>query len=82
MDKFIYFATVSKDTQEFLAQYRSPEHESSIWKWIPIDQLDRVRQALKHVAKFRIIYRGPRGRYYDQAMTWKQDAKAFSVYLA
>ena len=55
MDKFLYFATVPKEIQELLAQYRSPEGEASIWKWIPVC-------------------------YLDQAMTWKEDAVAFTVY--
>lgn len=80
MDKFIYFATVSKATQELLDQYRSPEGETSIWKWIPIAYLDQVRDALKSAGRFRAVYRGPRGRYHDQAMTWKKDAVAFTVY--
>ena len=80
MDKFLYFATVPTATQELLAQYRSPESEASIWKWIPIVHLDEVREALKSAGRFRAVYRGPRGRYYDQAMTWKQDAVAFTVY--
>ena len=80
MDKFIYFSTVPKDIQTLLEQYRSPEVEASIWKWIPICHLDQVREALKSVGRFRVVYRGPRGRYYDQAMTWKKDARAFTVY--
>lgn len=80
MDKFIYFSTVPKGTQTLLEQYSSPEDEASTWKWVPIKHLDHIRQALRNVGKFRIVYRGPRGRYYDQAMTWKQDATAFSVY--
>jgi hypothetical protein len=80
MDKFIYFATVPRATQELLAQYKSPEVEASIWKWVPMEYLDQVRQTLKHVGKFRVVYRGPRGRYHDQAMTWKKDARAFTVY--
>jgi hypothetical protein len=80
VDKFIYFATVPKDIQELLARYRSPESEASVWKWVPMEYLGQVRRALKKVGKFRVVYRGPRGRYYDQAMTWKKDARAFSVY--
>ena len=80
MDKFIYFATVPKEVQALLARYESPAHEASIWKWIPIAYLDQVRGALKSAGRFRAVYRGPRGRYYDQAMTWKEDAVAFTVY--
>lgn len=80
MDKFLYFATVPKETQELLAQYRSPPGETSIWKSIPICHLEQVREALKSAGQFRAVYRGPRSRYHDQAMTWKEDAVAFTVY--
>ena len=80
MDKFLYFATVPKDLQELLSKYKSPDSEASIWKWIPISQLCRVREALHCVGQFRVVYRGPRGHYLDQAMTWKEDAVAFTVY--
>lgn len=80
MDKFIYFATVPKEVQALLARYESPAHEASIWKSIPIRYLEQVREALKSAGQFRAVYRGPRGRYHDQAMTWKKDAIAFTVY--
>lgn len=80
MDKFIYFATVPKSTQELLAQYKSPEGEASIWKSIPMEYLDQVREALKSVGQFRAVYRGPRTRHVCQHTTWKQDAVAFTVY--
>ena len=82
MDKFLLFSTLSAKEQEFLAQYKSPSYESSIWKQIPIQYLYIVKQMLKKTGqKFRVVYRGPRGHYLDQAMTWKQDARAFSLYL-
>ena len=79
MDKFIYFATVPKDTQEFLAQYRSPENESSIWKGIPMMHLDSIRDALYTVGQFRVKFRGP--RYDHQRGTClKANARSFAVY--
>lgn len=78
MDEFIYFATVPKDTQELLAKYRSPQHETSIWKWIPMCHLDQVREALKSVGQFRAVYRGPRTTSAES--TNKKDAVAFTVY--
>jgi hypothetical protein len=52
MDKFIYFATVPKDIQELLARYESPKSETSTWKWIPMEYLDRVGEALKSAGRF------------------------------
>ena len=82
LDKFVLFSTLTKKEQEFLEQYKSPKFEASIWKQIPIEYLDSVKATLKKTGyKFRVIYRGPRGHYWDQASTWKQDARAFSLYL-
>jgi hypothetical protein len=79
MDKFIYFATVPKDIQLLLAQYESPKSETSIWKWIPMEYLDRVGEALKSAGRFRVVYRGTRG-YRWRASTDKKDVVAFTVY--
>ena len=81
LDKFVWFSILSSEEHEFFNQYRSPKIEASVFKQIPIEYLDMVKSVLKRTGqKFRIVYRGPRGRYYDQAMTWKQDARAFTVY--
>ena len=81
MDKFIYFSTVPKDVQNLLSQHESPKTDYSIWKWIPLEQLDRVRKAIKLAGKFRVVYRGPRPRSrYHQSSTLKKDAVAFTVY--
>ena len=79
MDQFIYFATVPKDTQELLARYESPDSDVSIWKWIPMEYLDRVVQALRSAGRFRMVYRGPRFHRW-RASTNKKDAVAFTVY--
>ena len=79
MDKFIYFATVPKDVQELLAQHESPKSETSIWKWIPMEYLDQVRDALKFAGQFRAVFRGPRLKRW-QSSTNKEDAVAFTVY--
>jgi hypothetical protein len=81
MDKFVWFSILSSKEHEFFNQYRSPKSEASVFKQIPIGYLDTVKSVLKRTGgAFRIVYRGPRGRYHDQAMTWKQDARAFTVY--
>lgn len=79
MDQFIYFATVSKDTQELLARYESPDSDVNIWKWIPMEYLDRVRKAIDSAGRFRVVYRGPRFHRW-RASTNKKDAVAFTVY--
>ena len=79
MDQFIYFATVSKDIQELLARYESPDSDVSIWNWIPMEYLDRVGEALKSAGRFRVVYRGPRVHRW-RASTNKKDAVAFTVY--
>lgn len=79
MDKFIYFSTVPKEIQTLLAQYQSPAHEASIWKWIPMAHLDQVREALKSAGRFRAVYRGPRLHGW-QSSTNKKDAVAFTMY--
>ena len=79
MDKFIYFATVPKDVQELLAQHESPKYETSTWKWIPMEYLDRVRKAIDLSGRFRVVYRGPRFHRW-RASTNKEDAVAFTVY--
>ena len=79
MDQFIYFATVSKDIQELLARYESPDSDVSIWKWIPMEYLYRVRKAIDSSGRFRVVYRGPRFHRW-RASTNKKDAVAFTVY--
>jgi hypothetical protein len=79
MDKFIYFATVPKDIQELLARHESPKSETSTWKWIPMEYLDCVGEALKSAGQFRVVYRGPRLHRW-RASTNKKDAVAFTVY--
>ena len=81
MYKFTIFACLSKKDHAFIEPYISPKRQASLYKSIPIQYLEQVRAMLKNTGlKFRIVYRGPRGHYHDQAMTWKQDARAFTVY--
>ena len=79
MDKFLYFATVPKETQELLARYQSPKYETSLWKSIPLDYVEQVRNALKSAGQFRAVFRGPRSNRW-QSSTNKKDAVAFTVY--
>jgi len=79
VDSFAWFCTSNED-KEFLLKYSSPEDEASFFKNIPIQHLDRVKKILKPMGQFRVIYRGPRGHYRDQSMTWKENANRFSIY--
>ena len=80
MDKFNFFCLANED-KEFLGQFVSPSNEASTFKQIPIEHLDRVKRLLRQLGyRARIIYRGPRGHWRCQSTTWKQDARAFSVY--
>lgn len=84
LDRWTRFNLPLPDQQLFDA-FASPHDEASIIKDIPISALDAVKQILRRVEtisgrKTRIIYRGPRGRFYGQATTWRQDANRFAVY--
>lgn len=80
MDQFNFFCLANEDKQ-FLGQYLSPGKEASTFKHIPIQHLGRTKRLMKQLGyQTRIVYRGPRGHYRDQSMTWKKDAVAFSVY--
>ena len=68
--------------------FRSPANEVSVFKNIPMDMLDLVRDRLKSKGlKITVRYRGPRpaspGRYKctAQSTCLIKDATRFSVYL-
>ena len=79
MDRLIWFCLPNED-KAVLRPFISPKGEVSLFKDIPISMLDEVKVILKKAGRFRVVYRGPRGRYHSQAMTWKQDANRFAVY--
>ena len=79
MDKFLWFCLPNED-KALLAQYVSTPSEASVFRDIPIDRLAEVKAILQKVGRFRVIYRGPRGRCHGQSMTWKKDANRFAVY--
>lgn len=80
MDQFTWFC-LSNQTKIFLGQYQSPSGESSLFKDIPIKELDRVKRILKPLGDFRIVYRGPRRNQIDPSFTRKEDADRFCVYV-
>jgi len=63
-----------------LKMYKSPDHEESFFKNIPIEHLAEVQAQLRGKLKgLRYIFRGPR---YDiqKVSTRKKHAHSFSVY--
>jgi len=81
IDKFNWFCLANKD-KEFLKPYRSPQGESSLFKNIPIGQLDLVKKMMRQLGvDARIVYRGPRLNQIDPSCTHKADAERFSVYV-
>ena len=79
-DKFVWFVLREEDKQ-LLAQYRSPRNETSLFKQIPIEHVDRVKKLARQLGlNPRIVYRGPRRNQRDPSTTHKVDAQRFSVY--
>jgi hypothetical protein len=79
-DKFVWFVLREED-KELLTQYRSPRNETSLFKQIPIEHMDRVKKLAKQLGlNPRIVYRGPRRNQVDPSFTRRSDAERFSVY--
>ena len=80
VDIFNFFCLENRDKQ-FLSQFISPSSETSTFKQIPIQQLDRTKRLLKQLGyRARVVYRGPRINQMDPSFTRKEDAVAFTVY--
>ncbi len=80
IDKFNWFCLAHTD-KRFLEQYRSPRTETSLFKQIPVEHVDRVKQLARQLGlNPRIVYRGPRKHQIDPSFTRKSDAQRFSVY--
>ena len=80
VDIFNFFCLENQDKQ-FLSQFISPSGETSTFKQIPIQQLDRTKRLLRQLGyRARVVYRGPRINQMDPSFTRKQDAVAFTVY--
>jgi hypothetical protein len=82
-DRFIYFSIFSAQQQEMIKSYFSPEHESSIFKQVPIDQMEqfkRIARMLNPGRPIRVRFRGKRsGAQRDY--TKKCHAHSVSVYV-
>lgn len=66
-----------------LFDFSSPMKEKSMFKWIPMAEMDTTKEKLSRLwpnVKFRIRYRGPRFDTF-RLHTLKRHATHFSVYV-
>jgi hypothetical protein len=82
-DKFFYFSAFSSQQQQQLDPYFSPDHESSLFKGVPVDRMEEFKRIAKMVvpmAKLRVRFRGPReGAMRDY--TLKRKARSVAIYV-
>jgi hypothetical protein len=72
----------------FLEDFKSPKHERSVYKGIPIAYEKPLREYFKSIGlRHRVFYRGQRnnpldrrGKYTRQSSCARQFAKTFAVY--
>lgn len=77
IDPFLWFCLPEED-KRFISVYRSPETETSVFKWIPVAEKPRAREiCLKLGMRVRVVYRGPRMR---ADYTAKCNATHFTLY--
>jgi hypothetical protein len=64
-----------------LEKYVTPGSKASVFRGIPVEHKERVKDiVLKAGMRLRVVYRGPRRRYYNQTFTHNEDATKFSLY--
>jgi hypothetical protein len=64
-----------------LQKYKSPPWETSLYKGIPIEDIEVVRAMMKlRGINYRFRFRGPRGSKRYQSYIPKTMAKTFAVY--
>lgn len=83
-DRFLAFSVLNRHQQNLFNQYRSPINETSLFKGVPLDLLDEMRN-IAHMIKIKgqrvnAKFRGPR---YDhmRGSCRKQHAKSVAIYL-
>ena len=64
--------------QSIFANHHSPIGFRSVYKGVPIDNYEQIKQFIDFT-KYFVMFRGPRPRF-NQSSTRKRDAKAFDVY--
>jgi hypothetical protein len=80
IDQFILNFGLPIDKQELVKKYLSGRNEASIFKRVPLAQLDEMKQLVKVLTgkKPRVMYRGP--RYYGSYSTRRCHATHASIY--
>lgn len=82
-DKFMFFAGFSKEQQQQLKPYFSPDQESSLFKHVPISRMEefkRIARTLNPGHPVRVRFRGKRsGAMRDY--TKKCHAHSVSIYV-
>lgn len=82
-DRFVYFAALSAEQQDRLKNYFSPSDESSLFKHVPISQMEEFKQIARMIApgrRVRVRFRGKRsGAMRDY--TKKCHAHSVSIYV-
>jgi hypothetical protein len=64
--------------QSIFANHHSPVGFRSVYKGVPIDNYEQIKQFIDFT-KYFVMFRGPRPSF-NQSSTRKRDAKAFDVY--
>jgi hypothetical protein len=64
--------------QSIFANHLSPIGFRSVYKAVPIDNYEQIKQFIDFT-KYFVMFRGPRPSF-NQSSTRKRDAKAFDVY--
>ena len=80
VDPLVWFCLPVEDRM-LLEKYVTPGSKASVFRGIPVEHKERVKDiVLKAGMRLRVVYRGPRRRYYNQTFTHNEDATKFSLY--
>lgn len=82
-DRFFYFTRFNSQQFQELQPYFSPDHESSLFKGVPVDRMEEFKQIARSVlpgSRIRARFRGPReGGMRDY--TLKTKARSVAIYV-
>lgn len=82
-DRFFYFTRFNSQQFGELQPYFSPDHESSLFKGVPVNRMEEFKQIARSVlpgARVRVRFRGPReGSMRDY--TLKRKARSVAIYV-
>lgn len=82
-DKFMFFSVLSREQQQNLGPYISPDQESSFFKHVPIDRMEefkKLARLLNPGHRVRVRFRGKRsGGMRDY--TKKCHAHSVAIYV-